>query len=98
MPTKITLTDDLREFKIDLLNELRKMVKEHNDQPVKEWLISNEVCNLLDISSVTLQNWRDNGTLPYTIIGGVISYNYQDIKNILTDNQTNSDFHPDPLS
>ena len=98
MPTKFVTTDDLRKLKIDLLKELRKMLKGYQGQHVKEWLISNEVCDLLNISPGTLQMLRDNGTLPYTIVGGVISYNYQDIKNILTENRIKNDSSLYPLS
>ncbi len=92
MPTEIVTTDDLRELKIDLLNEFRKMLKEHHGQPAKKWLKSYEVRELLNISPGTLQNLRDNGTLPYTKIGGVMFYDYQDIKNMLTENQIKNDF------
>ncbi|MFA5535217.1 MAG: helix-turn-helix domain-containing protein [Mariniphaga sp.] len=97
MPTEIVTTDDLRELKIDLLNEFRKMLKEHHGQPAKKWLKSYEVRELLNISPGTLQNLRDNGTLPYTKIGGVMFYDYQDIKNMLTENQIKNDFSLDQL-
>ena len=95
MPTEIVTTDDLRELKIDLLNEFRKMLKEHHGQPAKKWLKSYEVRELLNISPGTLQNLRDDGTLPFTKIGGVMFYDYQDIKNMLTESQIKNDF---PLS
>ncbi|MFA5533141.1 MAG: helix-turn-helix domain-containing protein [Mariniphaga sp.] len=95
MPTEIVTTDDLRELKIDLLNEFRKMLKEHHGQPAKKWLKSYEVSELLNISPGTLQNLRDDGTLPFTKIGEVMFYDYQDIKNMLTESQIKNDF---PLS
>ncbi|MDD2381665.1 MAG: helix-turn-helix domain-containing protein [Mariniphaga sp.] len=95
MPTEIVTTDDLRELKIDLLNEFRKMLKEHHGQPAKKWLKSYEVRELLNISPGTLQNLRDDGTLPFTKIGEVMFYDYQDIKNMLTESQIKNDF---PLS
>ena len=98
MPTEIVTTDDLRELKIDLLNEFRKMLKEHHGQPAKKWLKSYDVRELLNISPGTLQNLRDNGTLPYTKIGGVMFYDYQDIKNMLVENQIKNDFPLDQLS
>ena len=98
MPTEIVTTDDLRELKIDLLNEFRKMLKEHHGQPAKKWLKSYEVRELLNIFPGTLQNLRDNGTLPYTKISGVMFYDYQDIKNMLVENQIKNDFPLDQLS
>ena len=83
MATEIITTDDLREFKMELLEDLRKLMKEFSGQPVKKWLKSWEVRKILDISPGTLQNLRINGTLPYTKIGGVMYYDYADIQNML---------------
>ncbi len=92
MPTEIVTTDDLREFKADLLTELKKLFKEHSGQPTKKWLKSYEVRELLGISPGTLQNMRINGTLPYTKIGGVMFYDYEDIRKMLVDNQVKNRF------
>ena len=83
MPTEILTTDDLREFKIELLTEFKKMLKEQNGQPAKKWLKSYEVKKLLGISPGTLQNLRVNGTLPFTKIGGQMFYDYEDIRKML---------------
>ena len=37
---------------------------------------------MLDVSTGTLQTLRINGTLPYTLIGGVIYYDADDIENM----------------
>lgn len=92
MPTEIVSTDDLREFKIELLDEFKKILKEHHGQPSKKWLKSYEVRELLGISPGTLQNMRTNGTLPYTKLGGVMFYDYENIKKMLDDNQIKSRF------
>jgi hypothetical protein len=75
--------EDLLILKSDLLNGIRKLLKEASGQPVKKWLKSHEVRKLLDISPGTLQNLRVNGTLPFTKIGGVIYYDQEDIKEML---------------
>lgn len=87
MPAEIVTTDDLREFKIELLQELKQMLKEHHGQPAKKWLKSWEVRKLLGISPGTLQNLRVNGTLPYTKIGGMMFYDYENIRKIMEENQ-----------
>jgi len=92
MPTEIVTTDDLREFKIEFFQELRKLLKEHYGQPSKKWLKSYEVRELLGISPGTLQNLRANGTLPFTKIGGVIFYDYENIKKMLEDNVIQTKF------
>jgi len=87
MPTEIVTTDDLREFKIDLVKEIKQLLAVHHGQPSKKWLKSYEVRKLLGISPGTLQNLRINGTLPYTKIGGVLFYDYEEIKKMIEKNQ-----------
>ncbi len=87
MPSEIITTDDLREFKTELLTEFRKMLKEHHGQPSKKWLKSYEVRKLLGISPGTLQNMRINGTIPFTKMGGILFYDSEDIRKILEDNK-----------
>lgn len=85
---QIITTDDLREFKMELLEEIEQLLKSMDGKPGKQWLKSPEVRKLLDISPGTLQNLRVNGTLAYTKIGGVIYYAYEDIQKMLEDNRT----------
>lgn len=92
MPTEIVTTDDLREFKLELLDELKKLFEEHHGQPAKKWLKSWEVRKLLGISPGTLQNLRVNGSLPYTKVGGNIFYDYENIRKMLEENQVNNRF------
>lgn len=84
---QIVTIEDLWEFKLELLNEFKKLLKEQNGQPAKKWLKSYEVRKLLGISPGTLQNLRVNGTLPFTKIGGVMFYDYQDIQKMITENK-----------
>ena len=86
MPATIITSDDLRDFKIDLLDELKTLLVD-NHPKTKKWLRSADVRDMLNISPGTLQNLRINGTIPYTKIGGVIFYNYQDITNMLEENK-----------
>ncbi|MGV8092083.1 MAG: helix-turn-helix domain-containing protein [Mangrovibacterium sp.] len=92
MPTEIVTTDDLREFKLELLTELKKMLNEHHGQPIKKWLKSYEVRKLLGISPGTLQNMRINGTLPFTRMGGLLFYDYEDIRKVLESNRAQPRF------
>jgi hypothetical protein len=81
---QILTVDDLEVFKNNLLLEMKKMAKELLGSPGKKWLKSYEVKKLLSISPGTLQNLRVNGTLPYTKIGSVILYDYDDIQKMLS--------------
>lgn len=86
MPAQIITTDDLREFKIELLDEIRVLISEQKNPTIKKWMKSVEVRKLLNISSGTLQTLRINGTLPYTKIGGTNYYNVSDIDTLLSQN------------
>ena len=80
---RIVTTEDLIEFKSEMLEGIKTLLKEFNGQPSKKWLKSYEVRKILNVSPGTLQNLRINGTLPYTKIGGVIYYDYADIQEML---------------
>jgi hypothetical protein len=87
MPAQILTTDDLREFKVELIDEIGKLLRQNGIQPVKKWLKSQEVRKLLNISPGTLQTMRVNGTLTFSKIGGVIYYEYDDIQKMIEDNK-----------
>jgi len=87
MAAEIITTDDLREFKMELLEDFKRLLKANAGQPVKKWLKSYEVRKILSISPGTLQNLRVNGTLPYTKIGGVMYYDYADIQEMFRSNK-----------
>lgn len=78
--------EDLRQFKSELLNEIRTIMKPVGAGMSKQWLKSYEVRRLLNISTGTLQNLRVNGTLRYTKIGGLLYYKMEDIEKLLEDN------------
>ena len=87
MGATIITSEDLMEFKIELLEDIKELLKNQKSQPQKKWIKSNEVRELLDISPGTLQNLRINGTLPYTKIGGVLFYEYHEIMEVLEKNK-----------
>lgn len=86
MPAQIITTDDLRDFKVELLEEIRVLISEQKTSVTKKWMKSVEVRKLLNISPGTLQTLRINGTLPYTKIGGTNYYNASDIEVLLSEN------------
>ncbi len=87
MPTSIITTDDLREFKLELLDEIKKLLSNQTKGTLKKYLKSSEVMDFLQISPGTLQNLRINGTLPYTKVGGIIFYDSEEIQKVLDDNR-----------
>ena len=88
MPAQILTTDDLREFKLDLIEEIKKLINQKGVQLQKKRLKSPEVRKLLDISPGTLQNLRINGTLSYSKIGGAMYYDLEEIEKMLTGKKT----------
>jgi len=90
MATEILTTDDLYEFKVQLFGELKKLLTENPKATPKKYLKSAEVMEMLQVSPGTLQNLRINGTLPYTKIGGIILYEYDEILRVLKDNRVAS--------
>lgn len=87
MPTSIITTDDLRDFKIELLDEIKKILIKQSGSGLKKYLKSSEVLDLLKISAGTLHNLKINGTLPYTKMGGIIFYDSDDIQKVLDNNR-----------
>ena len=78
---------DLDEFKNDLIAEVKKTIKENAGQPVKRWLKTNEVCKILGVSITTLLTMRINGILPYSKVGGVLYFDYDDILKVMEENK-----------
>lgn len=90
MGATIITTEDLYEFKLELLDEIKQLLQNHNGQSSKKWLKSNQVRKLLGISAGTLQNLRINGTIPYTKIGGVLYYDYTEIMKVMEKNRVHN--------
>jgi len=84
---RLLTLDDLRAFKIELKTELKvelllalKSILADLQKPLaKKWLKTWEVKKLLNVSHGTLQTLRDNGTIPFSKIGGLFYYDPADI-------------------
>ena len=87
MPKEIITTDDLREFKLELLEDFKKLLQANPSNQTKKYLKSNEIMELLQVSPGTLQTLRINGTLPYTKIGGIIYYEAEEIQRVMDENK-----------
>ncbi|WP_162127989.1 helix-turn-helix domain-containing protein [Flavobacterium phycosphaerae] len=90
MAIEVITSEDLNEFRILLLSDLKELLKVNPEQ-TKQWLKSKEVRKLLNISPGTLQTLRINKTLSYTKIGGIIYYAYKDIEKLLDENKVSSE-------
>ncbi|MDB5122350.1 MAG: helix-turn-helix protein [Mucilaginibacter sp.] len=83
MAAEIITKEDLQEFGNNLLNQIKGLLGQSFEEP-KKWLKTYQVKNLLKISDNTLQTLRDNGTIPFTKLGGILYYSYEDIKKVLS--------------
>jgi len=92
MAATIITTEDLHEFKYELLEEIKEIVQNSSVTQPKKWLKSPEIRELLSISPGTLQNLRINGTLPYTKVGGIIYYDYDEITKVMEQNRIHNKF------
>ena len=92
MSVAIITPEDLQNFKIELLEEFKKLLSQRQATPANKWLKSHQVRRMLSISPGTLQHLRVKGTLPFTKIGGVIFYDHDDIEKMLQENKNNRDF------
>lgn len=92
MAVELITKDDLQQFKQDILDEIRSILKPKTPSQ-KEWLKSYEVRKMLGISPGTLQQMRVNGTLEYTQLGGLMYYKYDDIVKLMEANK-----HKNPLT
>jgi len=82
MPVEIITKQDLEDFRIKLLQDIKELLSGKTEEP-KKWLKSYQVRNLLKISPGTLQNLRINGTLTYSKVGSIFYYRYEDILRLL---------------
>lgn len=90
MPANILTTDDLREFKLELLQEIKELLFSSNTARVhetKRFLKTSEVLELLDLSHTSLQNLRNARLLPYSKINGTIFYDWNDIVLLIESNK-----------
>lgn len=94
MPATILTTDDLREFKMELLDAIKNLLTKESKGKLKRYLKSSEVMDLLQVSPGTLQNLRINGTLPYTKVGGIIYYDAEEIQNVMAANRVHHALNP----
>ena len=66
----------------------RKMARIYQEAGIgKEpgWVDNDTLSKMLDVKKRTLQNYRDNGIIPFTFIGNKVYYKLSDIGKILAD-------------
>ena len=88
MPTNIITTDDLYEFKLELLEAIELLFQKYSDMDRKKtWLRSDDVKRQLKISHGTLQNLRNKGVLKAHKLEGILFYDAAEIDKVLLESQ-----------
>lgn len=87
MNLEILTKDDLQEFRLQLLSDLKKVLSLSQPTHEKAWLKSTEVKKLLKISSNTLQNLRVRGKLHPAKVGGLFYYSLEEINELLNESK-----------
>src|SRR5450432_1108529 len=87
---QLITVDDLLQFKKQLLEELLTAIKSQNGIVPKKWMKSHEVRRLLKISPGTLQTLKSSGIIPYTKMGGIHFYDYEEIQKVLESGKINN--------
>lgn len=92
---QLATLQDLIDFKNEIILEFKKSLKENAGQPIKKWLKTKEVQGILGVSITTLLTLRNNGHLPFTKMGGVLYYDYEDIQMVMEKLKKNNGGRPD---
>ena len=83
MAISVVTQDDLKQFKSELLDEIKDFFSTKENKS-KSWLRSHEVRKLLgNISPGKLQDMRNKGELPFTRIGGTLFYDPNDVSRVM---------------
>lgn len=87
MAANIITTEDLEQFRTELLQEIKELLNQSGKIGIDHWIKSGQVMHKLEISPGTLQNFRINGTIPFSKLGGIIYYDEEKINEILENNE-----------
>lgn len=87
MAATIITTEDLKEFKEELLEEFKKLMVEHTHPQPKNWLRSSDIRKRFEISSSTLHGLRSRNIIPSYKVGGLVFYDAEEIDQIILDNK-----------
>jgi hypothetical protein len=87
---EILTADDLRQFRLQLIGEIRELLNGRKAQPdyqlPPEWVKSSAARKILDMSPGTLQNLRISGKLRFKRIGGSYYYSREDLNGLFQNN------------
>ncbi len=75
--------------KIDCVQ--KTLTKQENSRsPQKQWLTTKEAADFLNVTTRSIQNYRDRGLLSYSTFGGKILFFFDDLQNFLLEHRIGS--------
>jgi len=80
--------EDLRQFRMLLLDDIGNLIKEKNSGSEKEdieWMRSKAIRRIMDISPGTLQNLRITGKVRFKKVMGSYYYNRFDVAGLFNE-------------
>lgn len=77
----------LRSRFLDFKEQVLKLCNQHRMRKMGDWLDNQDVCLLLNISSRTLQTYRDTGKIGFSRINHKMYYKASDVEELLTKNR-----------
>ena len=83
MAIEVVTKEDLQQFRMQLINDIRQLIGSPEKTLDKQWLKNAEVKKILNISSNTVQRLRISGKLRSNKIGGIHYYRYADIEKMM---------------
>lgn len=84
---QISLNEDLLRKVTEAIKEaIKEELPSYQDSFRKDWLSTEEVMEMLNVSRRTVQNYRDEGKIPYTQNGRKILYPREGIEEFLRKN------------
>lgn len=69
-----------------LKKQVGSLQRQTEEKRLKPWLDAQDVCLMLNISTRTLQNYRDKGMLAYSLVGGKCYYRPADVELLILKN------------
>ncbi|MDO7846245.1 helix-turn-helix domain-containing protein [Hymenobacter sp. M29] len=82
--SNIVLQEDLfNQFLHDKFNYMLNLMQEERNKPNFNWVTNKAAMGLLDVSSRTMQNLRDDGLLGFSKLGNKIYYTPEELDSLL---------------
>lgn len=75
--------EDFKEFESRILKEIEEIKQILPSRSSTKWLRSSDIKELLRISHGKLQTMRNNGEIPFSVIGGTIFYSLEEVNKML---------------